>query len=96
MESLGLVILALALLSMTLSIFVYAFFESGIRNVRIGVWVIKATSILPGLIAAVWSLFELAHTGGSTRSSALLCAGLLLVAGGTQLHILLAKKIGNV
>jgi hypothetical protein len=92
LKSLELAILAVALLSLTLSIFVYALFESGKRNVRIGIGVIKGISVLLGLVGAIWSLVELAHTVGSTLSYALLHASMLLVAGGTRLHLLLAKR----
>jgi len=94
MENLELVVLALALLLSTINIIVYSWFESRERYLNIGIWVMRVSGVLPGLVVLIWAIYVMATDSESTLGKALLTAGFLLVTGVVQLLSLLMTKQG--
>ena len=93
METIELAVLALALFFATSNIFVYSWFENRRSHLRLGLWVIRITGILPGLVATVWSIYLRATSTESVLAMALLVSGLLLVAGSLQFLSMLQRKL---
>lgn len=87
-----LAVLAVALLLSTTSITVYSWFDGHRRNLRLGIWAIRITAILPGLASILWAIYAMATGKESTLAMALSTAGVLLVGGGVQLLSLLVRK----
>ena len=87
-----LAVLAVALLLSTTSITVYSWFDDHRKNLRLGIWAIRITAILPGLASILWAIYAMATGEESTFAMALSTAGILLVGGGVQLLSLLVRK----
>ena len=87
-----LAVLAIALLLSTTSITIYSWFDDHGKQLRLGIWAIRITAILPGLVSVLWAIYAIATGEESTLGMALLTAGILLVGGGVQLLSLLARK----
>lgn len=94
MNNIELAVLAIALFLSTTSIFVYAWFECREKYLKTGIWALRITAVLPGLIATVWAIYVMATDEGSQLAMALLTAGMLLTAGAVQLLSLLSRKRG--
>ena len=94
MEHLELIVLALALFVTTANIYVYSWFESHRNRLRAGLWVMRMTGILPGLVVTVWAMYVMAtSTMDSSLGAVLGTAGFLLVAGSLELLGMLQRKL---
>ena len=87
-----LAVLAIALLLSTTSITIYSWFDDHRKNLRLGIWAIRITAILPGLVFILWAGYVMATGKESTLAMALSMAGITLVGGGVQLLALLMRK----
>ena len=92
MVTLELTILTIALLLSTTTITIYSWFEDHGKRLKLGIWTIRLTAILPGLVFILWAMYALATGAESTLAAALSTAGILLVGGGVQLLSLLVRK----
>ena len=87
-----LAVLAIALLLSTTSITIYSWFDDHRKHLRLGIWAIRITAILPGLVSILWAIYTTATGEGSTLTMALSAAGIMLIGGGVQLLSLLVRK----
>lgn len=92
MVTIELVVLAIALLLSTTSITIYSWFDDHRKNLKLGIWAIRITAILPGLASILWAIYAMATGEESTLTMALSTAGIMLVGGGVQLLSLLVRK----
>jgi hypothetical protein len=87
-----LAVLAIALLLSTTSITIYSWFDDHGKQLRLGIWAIRITAILPGLVSILWAIYAIATGEESTLAMALSMAGIMLVGGSVQLLSLLVRK----
>ena len=96
MENLELAVLALALLLSTTNIFVYSWFDKHEKYLHIGIWIIRVTGAIPGLVFSIWAIYIISTDKESTLGMVLVTAGLLLAAGTVHLLSLLLRKQGGI
>ena len=87
-----LAVLAIALLLSTTNITIFSWFDDHGKQLRLGIWAIRITPILPGLVFILWAIYAIATGEESTLATASSTAGILLVGGGVQLLSLLVRK----
>jgi prepilin signal peptidase PulO-like enzyme (type II secretory pathway) len=84
-------VFAMALLLTTINVFVYGWIIERGRHLQIGAWIIRFLAAVPAFFAVSWGLYLQAHDPESTLAKALTAAGLLLIAGGLQLIVLISR-----
>lgn len=87
-----LAVLAIALLLSTSSISIYSWLVVHGKRLNSGIWALRLTAVLPGLLSILWAIYTMATGNESPFGMALLTAGVLLVGGGVQLLSLLVHE----
>ena len=92
-ENIQLLIFASALILITLNILVCSFSASHSKYRVAGIWLIRATAIIPGFLAVCGGLYIWCIENNASVGWALFSAGMLLEMGGLLLSGILRKRI---